>query len=175
MKIQTKRIHKKKRDITLSFRSYSEFGDKLEQIYGNKHRGAQIAFDYWLPLRQSAIKEIFDKLSRNEVHYIIKLYYKIASSHNMYIDLFTYSCVFGFVYIIKLMEELSEGLTQEITGETCIETKKLKTKLEALTSIQSFFLEDICCLYPEDISINEYIDQLLKFDKQLSLKVGRYY
>ncbi len=162
MKIQTKRIHKKKRDITLSFRSHSEFGDKLEQIYGNKHRGAQNAFDYWLPLRQSAIKEIFDKLSRNEVHYIINLYYKIASSHNMYIDIFTYSCVFGFVYIIKLMEELSEGLSQEITGDTCTDTKKLKTKLEALTSIQSFFLEDLCKTYREGGDIKEYIESLCK-------------
>ena len=174
MRIKNNRLYKTKRDSEISFSSYSFFAKRYKAIYGNRHKGAQIAYDYWLALRQNAIQEVLHIFTTEEIKFLLKLYIEIATK-SIYSELLSYFCLFGFVYVLGHMKSSWDELFELFIDSDLIDPKTIRSKLYDLTPIQAFFLEDICWTFPEELSIEEYIDKLKVIDKEIRLKVGRYY
>ena len=67
----------------------------------------------------------------------------------------------GFLEIVKKMEDFGTNLFSSKEEANNVDMKLLKPKLDALTPVQIFFLEDLCRTY-RDGKIKEYIESLLK-------------
>ncbi len=59
------------------------------------------------------------------------------------------------------MENFNSNLFK-LKDDGNVDTKLLKPKLDALTPVQIFFLEDLCKTYRGDVEIKEYIESLCK-------------
>ena len=150
------------RDIKITFRTYSKFSDKLERLYCNKHRAAQMIFENWLTMREICIKEIFKTLSKEELCFIVETYMVISKPNGLFDDIFISSKCLGFTTILKLMEGFNSNILSYNPEKGKIDTKLLKTKLDLLTPIQIFFLEDLFKAYKGDGEIKDYIESLCK-------------
>ena len=149
------------RDTKITFRTYSSIADQLEKIYGNKHRAAQLIFDNFLSIRNLIIKEIAEKLTKDELCFLVETFHVISSPNGFFQEFFLYSEIMGFLEIVKKMEDYGIDLFSSKEEVSKVDMKLLKPKLDTLTPVQIFFLEDLCKTYRVEIDFKDYVDSIL--------------
>ncbi len=150
------------RNTNISFRTYPSIADQLEEVYGNKYKGAQLICDNWLSIRNLIIKELAEKLTKEELCFLVETYKILTNPNGVFSDIYLYSKIMGFVELIKKMENFNSNLFKLKDEAGKVDIKLLKPKSDALTPVKIFFLEDLCKTYKGDGEIKDYIERLYK-------------